>query len=105
MIKIIVYIQHHILWDHQKKVWKNIQLIGNDNDVTTSVGDPKGSISIAIDDTVIGGSDRVFTKDSPDGKVTIKGTSKTGRYLQFLLTEMTDSIDAMGIVFRRKGIK
>tara|TARA_R100000808_G_C2155017_1_gene166622 strand:+ start:423 stop:10784 length:10362 start_codon:yes stop_codon:yes gene_type:complete len=89
----------------QKKVWKNIQLIGNDDDVTTSVGDPKGSISIAIDDTVIGSSDRTFTKDTPDGKVTIKGTSKTGRYLQFLLTEMTESVDAIGIVFRRKGIK
>ena len=89
----------------QKKVWKNIQLIGNDDDVITSVGDPKGTISIAIDDTVISGSDRVFTKDSPDGKVTIKGTSKTGRYMQFLLTQMESSIDAFGIVFRRKGIK
>ena len=89
----------------QKKVWKNIQLIGNDDDVITSVGDPKGTISIAIDDTVISGSDRVFTKDSPDGKVTIKGTSKTGRYMQFLLTQMESSVDAFGIVFRRKGIK
>ena len=89
----------------QKKVWKNIQFIGNDDDVTTQAGDPKGTISIAIDDTIIGGSDKTFTKDSPDGKVTIKGTSKTGRYLQFLLTKMSDSLDAIGIVFRRKGIK
>ena len=89
----------------QKKVWKNIKFIGNDDDVTVSVGDPKGSISIAIDDSVIESSDRTFTKDSPDGKVTIKGTSKTGRYLQFLLTQMESPLDAVGIVFRRKGIK
>ena len=89
----------------QKKVWKNIKLIGNDDDVTTVVGDAKGSISIAVDDTVIENADRAFTKDSPDGKITIKGTSKTGRYLQFLLTQMEDSIDAIGIVFRRKGVK
>ena len=89
----------------QKKVWKNIKLIGNDDDMTTTVGDNKGSISIAIDDTVISGSNRTFTKDSPDGKVTIKGTSKTGRYMQFLLTEMESSVDAIGIVFRRKGVK
>jgi hypothetical protein len=89
----------------QKKVWKNIQLIGNDDDVTTQTGDPKGVIAIAVDDNVIGGSDKTFTKDSPDGKVNIKGTSKTGRYLQFLLTKMSDSVDAMGVVFRRKSIK
>ena len=89
----------------QRKVWKNIRLIGNDDDITSTSGNIKGAISIAVDGNVIGGSDKVFKKDTPDSKVTIKGSYKTGRYMQFLITKMKDSIDGFGIVFRRKGIK
>ena len=90
----------------QKKAWKNIKIIGSDDDVTlASAANPKGAIAISVDGNIIGDSDKTFTKDSPDGKVTIKGSSKNGKYIQLLITKMKSSIDGIGIVFRRKGIK
>ena len=89
----------------QKKNWKNIKLIGNDDNVTSSTGQIKGSMSIAIDGNVVESSDKIFTKTSPDSKVTIKGAYKSGRYIQFLVTKMANKLDGVGIIFRRKGIK
>ena len=89
----------------QKKNWKNIKLIGNDDNVISSTGQTKGSMSIAIDGNVVESSDKIFTKTSPDSKVTIKGAYKSGRYIQFLVSKMANKLDGVGIIFRRKGIK
>tara|TARA_R110002012_G_scaffold61490_2_gene161232 strand:+ start:2798 stop:12904 length:10107 start_codon:yes stop_codon:yes gene_type:complete len=89
----------------QKKNWKNIRMIGNDDNVISSTGQIKGSMSIAVDGNVVESSDKTFTKTSPDSKVTIKGAYKSGRYIQFLVTKMANKLDGIGIIFRRKGVK
>ena len=45
------------------------------------------------------------TESSGHTSYKLSGSNKKGRWLQFKLEDMTDSVDSIGILFRRKSTK
>ena len=54
----------------------------------------------------ISNSDNTYTAVSNDhSDYKLSGSNKKGRWMQFKLEEMTDTLDSVGIIFRRKSTK
>ena len=47
-----------------------------------------------------------FSSKAPDAtSYKMSGTDRKGNWIQIKLEDMTESIDSIGILFRRKGVK
>ena len=61
---------------------------------------------LATNEGTIASSDISYTsKDSNHSEYKISSSNKRGRWLQFKLENMTEDLDSVGIIFRKKAVK
>ena len=61
---------------------------------------------IATSSGRLANSDMAFSKDTAgNSKYLLSGQNKKGNWIQVKLEDMTESIDAISVIFRRKAIK
>jgi len=90
------------------KVFNKIKVNGVTSDLNLG-GDYKESSDRLLLKTSIGdiaSSDMTYSSpSSTHSEYKIKSSNKKGRWMQFKLEDMTESIDSIGIILRRKATK
>ena len=90
------------------KVFNKIKLNGLTKDINLggSYIDSSDRLLVATSTGNVSSSDMTSSVHaSGDVDYKISGSNKKGRWLQFKLENMRDSIDSVGIIFRRKSTK
>lgn len=90
------------------KVFNKIKLNGVTNNLNLSGSNKESSnrLLVVTSEGAISNSDNTYTAVSNDhSDYKLSGSNKKGRWMQFKLEEMTDTLDSVGIIFRRKSTK
>ena len=90
------------------KVFNKIKLNGVTNNLNLSGSNKESSnrLLVVTSEGAISNGDNTYTAVSNDhSDYKLSGSNKKGRWMQFKLEEMTDTLDSVGIIFRRKSTK
>ena len=90
------------------KVFNRIKLnsVSNNVNLGGSYMESSDRLLLATNEGLISSSDMTYTsKDSNNSEYKISSSNKRGRWLQFKLENMTEDLDSIGLIFRRKSIK
>jgi len=94
--------------DSVVKVFNRIKLNAISNNVNLGGSNMESSdrLLLATNEGTIASSDVSYTsKDSNHSEYKISSSNKRGRWLQFKLENMTEDLDSVGIIFRKKAVK
>ena len=90
------------------KVFNKVKLNGITKDIKLggSYDESSDRIILATSNATVSSSDiTLSSSDAGNIDYRLKGSDKKGRWLQFKLENMTESLDSFGILFRRKSTK
>ena len=94
--------------DSVEKIFKKVKINGLENDLNLSGSNKESSdrLFISTSKGTVASTDITYSSPSSDhADYKISGSNRTGRWLQVKLEDMTEPIDSLGIIFRRKRVK
>ena len=91
--------------DSVLKIFKKIKLGGIDNDITFHNGNDSGITAITNSTTLSTGLSMTYVDADLMSEYKITSSDKKGAWIQVSLRNMEDSVDSIGIIFRRQRVK
>jgi len=94
--------------DSTGKVFNKVKINGLSTDLngTSVFKESSQRLIVTTSSGTITAANTIYSSESSDHSTyRITGANKKGRWVQFKLEDMTESIDSVGILFRRKGKK
>lgn len=79
--------------DTQDKIFKRLRVTGTSDDIVTTITTSQGEVT------------KSYENDTDNAKYTLSGNARRGKWIQILIEAATVTVDAIGTIFRRRGVK